>query len=171
MNMIGRAVLVGVATALVAGTAVAEEKTVKGKYQAIEVTRFDIKPGVEKFSPDWLVTMNEETIKQLQETGKFKEVLREGEKPSDANAPTLKLIGTVIEYKPGNRAARYMVGFGAGKTKVKAHVKILDKATNEVLFEDDVDGKVIMGVIGGESIGATRGLAKEVASKTKKKFF
>jgi curli biogenesis system outer membrane secretion channel CsgG len=171
MNMIRQAVFVCLAAGLAAGAVVAEEKSVKGKYQAIEVARFDIKPGVEKFSPDWLVTMNEELIKQLQETAKFKEVLREGEKPSDASTPTLMLVGTVTEYNPGNRAARYMVGFGAGKTKVKAHVKILDKATNEVLFEDDVDGKVIMGVIGGESIGATRGLAKEVASKTKKKFF
>ena len=171
MSMIRRAVLVGLAAALAVGAGFAEEKNVKGKYQVIEVARFDIKPGVEKFSPDWLITINEELIKQLRETAKFKEVLFEAETPSDASAPTLLLVGTVTEYAPGNRAERYMIGFGAGKTKVKAHVKIMDKTTKEVLFEDDVDGKVIMGAVGGESIDATRGLAKEVASKTKKKFF
>lgn len=171
MNRIQQVLIWGLVVVLAAGVAVAGTNITKGKYQAIEVTRFDIQPGVEKFSADWLITMNEEIIKQLQETGKFKQILREGETPADANAPMLKLVGTVTEYKPGSRAARYMVGFGAGKTKVKAHVKFLDKATNEVLFEDNVDGKVIMGIVGGESVGATRGLAKEVASKTKKTFF
>ena len=38
------------------------------------------------------------------------------------------------------------------------------------MFEDDVDGKVIMGIYGGNSVGAARGLAKEVAKKAKKVF-
>ena len=75
------------------------------------------------------------------------------------------------EYKAGNQAARYLVGFGAGKTKVVAHVKFTDTATNQVVFEDNVDGKVVMGLLGGSSPGATRGLAKEVASKAVSRFF
>jgi maltose-binding protein MalE len=46
-----------------------------------------------------------------------------------------------------------------------------DAATGNVLFEKDVEGKVIIGLMGGDSAGATRGLAKEVAKVTKKKFF
>jgi hypothetical protein len=34
-----------------------------------------------------------------------------------------------------------------------------------------VDGKVIMGVMGGKSEGANTGLAKEVAKVTKQRFF
>jgi len=142
----------------------------KNKFQNIEVVRFTVKQGVD-FPADWLITMTEEMVNQLKETAKFKEILREGEKPTDANAAALKLEGVVIEYKAGSRAKRYLVGFGAGKTVVKAHIKLMDRASGEVLFEDDVDGKVIMGLIGGESTGATRGLAKEIASKTKKEFF
>ena len=159
---------------LLAPVASADKKKVdakyKDKYQNIEVTRFDVKEGVD-FPADWMLTMTEEIVKQLQETKKLKQVLRESETPTDPAAPTLKLTGTVTQYDKGSRAARYMIGFGAGKTKVVAHIKIADKATGEVLFEDDVDGKVIIGVIGGESVGATRGLAKEVAGKTKKEFF
>jgi len=172
MNKVKLLVLLVLAAALLLATPASDaQKKPKGAYVAIEVTRFDVKEGVEKFTADWLITMTEELVKQLNETRKFKQVLREGETPADASAPALKLVGTVTEYKPGNRAARYMVGFGAGSTKVKAHVKFLDRATAAVLFEDDVDGKVVMGVIGGESVGATRGLAKEVASVTKKQFF
>jgi len=142
----------------------------KNVYQNIEVTRYAIQEGVE-FPADWLLTMVEETVKRLQETKKFGEVLREGETPNAPNAPTLQLGGTVIHYDKGNRAMRYIVGFGAGKTKVVAHIKITDKSTGELIFEDDVDGKVIMGGMGGDSLGATEGLAKEVAKKIKKEFF
>ena len=165
-------VIVGLGVGILAGAASADEpKPAKGSFQNIEVTRFAIKEGVENFSADWLITMTDEMVKQLQETRSFKEVLREGEHPAAADASTLKLAGTVTEFKAGSRAKRYLVGFGAGKTVIKAHVQWVDQANGNVVFEDDVDGKVIIGAIGGESIGATRGLAKEVAKVTKKQFF
>jgi len=147
----------------------AGEKQYKDKYQNIEVMRFVVKEGIE-FPPDYLVTMMEELVTQLKETKKFQEVLREGEKPDNAEAPTLRLTGTVTEYRKGSRAKRYLVGFGAGKTKIVAHIQFSDPAVG-VLYEDDVDGKVVMGGMGGESVGATRGLAKEVAKVTKQQFF
>ena len=164
-------VLIGLVAALALGTPATAQKQVKGKYKAIEVTRFEIQKDVEKFDAAWLLTLTDELVKQLEESKKFQQVLREGEAPTEPGAPTLKLVGAITKFKPGSRAARYMVGFGAGSTVVKAHIKIVDKASGDVQFEDDVDGKVIMGVIGGESVGATRGLAKEVAAKTKKQFF
>lgn len=143
----------------------------KNKYQQIEVTRFEVKEGI-KFPADYLVTMTEELVAQLQAIKKFKQVLREGESLTDPNAPALKLVGTVTEYKPGNRTMRYMIGMGTGKTKIVAHVKFLDYTTGAVLFEKDMDGKVILGgMVKGESIGATRGLAKEVAKVARGKFF
>ena len=142
----------------------------KGHYTAIELVRVDVKEGVE-FPADYLITMTEELATQLTGTKKFTAVLREGEKPAAEGTPTLLLVGTVTHFDKGSRAARYLVGFGAGQTKVAAHIKVLDRATEAVLFEDDVDGKVVMGVAGGDSIGATRGLAKEVAKVVRNRFF
>lgn len=147
-----------------------DAKQHKNKFQTVEVVRFDVQQGVE-FPLDYLITLTEELVDQLKQTGKFKEVLREGETPTLAAVAGLRLVGTVTEFQKGSRAKRYLIGFGAGKTKVVAHVRWIDRQTNEVVFEDDVDGKVIMGFTGGESIGATRGLAKEVAKVTKKTFF
>ena len=59
----------------------------------------------------------------------------------------------------------------SSKTKVVADLKFIDKATGEVLYQGSVDGKVIIGFFIGEPLGATRGLAKEVAKLTKQKFF
>jgi hypothetical protein len=39
------------------------------------------------------------------------------------------------------------------------------------LYQGKVDGNVVIGLFGGESAGATRGLAKEVAKVAKQKFF
>ncbi len=145
-------------------------KEVKGKYQNIEVGSFDIKSGVE-FPPDSLKVMMPEIVDELKKLKKFKQVSSEGETKTETTDATIRLSGTITKYKPGNRTARYLVGFGAGAAKVVAHVKFTDSTTGEVLFEKDVDGKVIMGVFGGDSNGATRGLAKEVAEVAKKKFF
>jgi len=141
----------------------------KNKYQRIEVARFEVKEGVQ-FPENYMTSLMGDLVEQLQEARKFKQVSREGE-GSNAGEPTILLQGVVSEFKPGNRALRYMVGPGVGKTKVVAQVRFLDKATSEVLYEGQVDGKVLIGVLGGDSKGATRGLAKEVAKVTKQKFF
>lgn len=154
----GLALLTSAASSLLAGSDDARSTV----YQVIEVMRFNSGPGVD-FPPDYLATMMEELVAQLTETGKFQQVLRQGETPAQANTPTIRLIGTVTDFNKGSRAMRYVVGFGAGKTKVKAHVKFIDSSTGDVRLEKNVDGAVWIGFIGGESIGATRGLAKEVA--------
>lgn len=158
--------------AICLGPAVAAPvKPDKGHYGVIEVNRFDVEEGVD-FPTDYLLTLTEDLVQQLQETRKFKEVIREGESPVSADLPVLRLVGTVTKFQKGSRAKRYFVGFGAGKTKVVARVQWVDAASSEVVAEDDVDGKVILGgLVKGESIGATRGLAKEVAKKTRKLFF
>lgn len=143
---------------------------IKNKYQNVEIVRFENKDGVTlpAESRDVIMTQIVEELKQLK---KFKQVSNVGETiPQDAG-PTVRLNGTITQYKPGSRAKRYLVGFGAGATKVVAHVTFTDAATGNLLFEKDVDGTVWIGVFGGDSSGATRGLAKEVGKVTKKTLF
>jgi len=104
-----------------------------------------------------------------QQTKTFRHV-RVSDQPSASEQRLLQLAGTITEFDKGNRAARYFVGFGAGRSKIQARVRFTDGATGAVVFEDDVDGKVVMGTFGGDSKGATRGLAKEVAKVTKRRF-
>lgn len=171
MNKMSKLAILSVISVLIlSGSGLCQVKE-KNKYKSIEVTRFEIKEGVE-FPPDYLVTMTDELLKHLAEMKKFNQVFREGESPSEGSTPSLRLVGTVTKFQAGSRAKRMIIGFGAGKTTIVAHVKFVDRETNAVLFEKDVDGKVILGgAIKSESIGATSGLAKEVASVTKKAFF
>ncbi|MGB7923051.1 MAG: DUF4410 domain-containing protein [Pyrinomonadaceae bacterium] len=162
------------ALALVAfpATAAAQKKDdgLKNQYQNIEIAAFDVKEGID-FPADYMSGMMNEIVSELQGLKKFKQVTRTGETLADPSAPTLQLSGTVTKYKAGSRAKRYFVGFGAGKTKVVAHVKFIDKATGNVVFERDVDGKVAIGLFGGESKTSLRDVGKEIAEVTKKRFF
>lgn len=150
--------------------------TDKNKYQKIEVVKFDIKESVEKFTDESLNVMMAEIVNELKKLNKFKEVAMErantenGQTEATAEETTLRLVGTVTEFKEGNRAARYLIGFGAGRAKVKARIKILDSA-GTVLLERDVDGNVVMGAFGGSGSAVTRGLAKEIGKVVNRRFF
>lgn len=156
-----------------APAAAAADIAEKGKYQNAEVAPFTAQQDVQ-ISPDELKALTGTVVRQLQGIKKFKQVTLEGEAPAagaDASAPTLKVTGTVVKFKAGSRAKRYFVGFGAGKTKVIATVRFIDRETGNVLHEFTADGDVHMGIFGGSSGGAKSELADQVAKTAKKKFF
>jgi hypothetical protein len=142
------------------------QTTVKHKYRAMQVDRFDIKEGVQ-FPVDYLLTLQEEILKQLQESKLFQEVLRPGENPTDSTAEVLRLTGTINHFKPGSRAKRYVVGFGAGSTEIYAHLVYVDRATGRTVLTQEVRGQMAGGFIGGESLKVTRDLAKKVVNTVK----
>jgi hypothetical protein len=159
--------------------------------QSIEVERFDVKEGIDfpassvdvimteivdeltklkKFRQVRATTVLASPAKPAAETGTTTSAPETDPTPEKANAGLL-LTGTITKYKPGNRAMRYFVGFGAGTTRIVASIKLVEKATGKVILEQDVDGKVIIGLFGGDSSGAARGLASGVARVTKKAVF
>ena len=145
-------------------------ENLKDKYQNIEIVSFDIKEDAKLPAESRDVIMSQ-VVEELKQLKKFKQVSNTGETISQDAGPTVRLSGVITKYKPGSRAKRYLIGFGAGSTKVVAHITLTDATNGTTLFEKDVDGTVWIGVFGGDSSGATRGLAKEVAKVTKKALF
>lgn len=144
--------------------------TEKKVYKNVEVETFTIKEGVE-FESAQLENLMASVVFALKNTEKFENVKLSSQKSENvSNAPTLKIVGEVTNYDKGNRAARYLIGFGAGATKVNANVKFIDAATGNVLLEKQVDGVVWIGMFGGDSNGAKSGLAKEISNLAKKNF-
>jgi hypothetical protein len=147
-----------------------QNSVLKNRYQNIEVTPFGVKQGIE-YPDDYMRRMMAEIFKDLRAIKKFKHVFAEGETQQDGSASTIQLVGTVVKYKRGNRAKRFIALGLAGETKVVAHVKFIDEATGELLVEGDVDGVVYDGILGGNSKGAPSGVGKDVAKIAKKVFF
>ncbi len=105
-------------------------------------------------------------IREVRRVSKSVEIVREGE-PLPENRPILRISGAVIEFKPGSRAKRYLIGFGAGSTVVKAQVKFIDAASNRLIMDRAVSGITWMGIAGGSSDSAGDRLGKKVAGLAK----
>lgn len=162
--------------------------------QSIEVVKFDLKEGVE-FPAAKIDVMMTEIVDELLKTKKFSRINLNNPSPEataakpdpeaekekaadevseakkDEERSDLVLTGTITDYKPGNRAARWAAGiFGAGRSRVAAMIKLTDRETGKVLVEREVDGNVMIGVFGGNSNETTRGLAIEVAKVLKRPY-
>ena len=59
-----------------------------------------------------------------------------------------ELAGQVVEYRPGNRALRYFIGFGAGKGRFGSNWRVVDGSGEEV-GSCRIDGSIVMGGFGG----------------------
>lgn len=85
--------------------------------------------------PNLVNLLSEEFVKQMQSKKLFDRVVRNGE----AGPQTLILEGRFTKIDAGNRALKFFVGFGAGKSTLTMEGKLTDGATGEALavFEND----------------------------------
>jgi Domain of unknown function (DUF4410) len=134
-------------------------------YLAVEIDRFVVENGV-NFPIDYQVALVEDIIREMKRAFKSVEVLREGEPLPDGKM-VLRITGNVIKYKPGSRAKRHLIGFGAGSTVVKAQVKFVDAKSGQVLLDREAQGLTWIGFLGGSSEGASGGLAKKIVGFAK----
>ena len=139
--------------------------SVKDKFGAVQVERFEVESGV-NFPADYLLTLQEEVIKQVQESKLFDEVLRPGEKPAKEDTTVLRMTGKITKFKAGSRAERYITMFG-GSTEIFAHLVYLDGASGKQVVTDDVHGIMAGGFMGGESLNVTRDFARRVVTSAK----
>ena len=138
------------------------------RHAILKVEQFEV-PGDVKLPDDFRAALSRNLVSRLQESGKFGMVVDGDSQSGPAGVPEVRLTGSITKFKKGSQAERYFLGPGFGKTILKAHVQFIETATGKVLLEKDVDGKVIIGLFGGDSKGATNGLAKEVAKIAKKR--
>lgn len=167
-----------VATFLLALCASGQTQAASGPYGVVEIEKFSVAQGVEFPETDLNELMNY-LVLHFNDSRRFDKVFLASDTASrEAPARRVKITGQVTKYSKGSRAARYLVGFGAGRTKLVADVKVSDAETGQLLFEKNVDGHVYGGFFGGKTDEAKGELASEIiktmtkmgyASKTRKK--
>jgi hypothetical protein len=131
-------------------------------YGVVEIDKFNVAEGVEFPETDLSELMNY-LVLHFNDSRRFDQVFLTSDAASKT-APTrrVKITGQVTKYSKGSRAARYLVGFGAGRTKLVANVKVTDAETGKLLFEKNVDGHVYGGFFGGKTDEAKGELASEI---------
>ena len=73
----------------------------------------------------------------------------------------LQIGGRIGEYDPGDRTARWLLGFGAGEGKITAQVVFTDGSGNYIC-RGTATGKVQWGTVGGSMDSAADELAEAI---------
>ena len=152
------------------GALAQQPATAKKSYPTVEVTNFAIRQGVE-YPADKIDGLTKSIVDTLQSSKRFDQVSVATDAAATAktaDGQKLKITGEIIKYVKGSQAARYLVGFGAGKTKIIVDVKFVDAVTGEVVHQQTVDGEVTWGLFGGSSESAKSGVADEIIRVMKK---
>jgi hypothetical protein len=134
-------------------------------YSVLIVEKFKVEPAAVKagFLEAQVPLMQAEIISQLVRKGIFDEVVdgsslpptQPGAQPPPENGKAkLLLSGTVTEFEPGSQAERYLVGFGAGATKLKMHFAFQDAASGKDILFTDHQHKFWIGAFGGSNNAA-----------------
>ena len=114
---------------------------------------------------DFQMAVYEHLIKELQKSGKFKNVYRDGDQGA-ANTPELITLRTnVTGFKHGSEEKRQVTTV-SGSTSITIHCSFVDKSGN-VKLERDITGKVRF--LGG-NLRATYDFAKKVAQVVEQSF-
>ena len=142
-------------------------------YKTLEIANFLGKSDKdEEVPPDHLYAFLRDLAIGLDKKTKFEKFItnytrgpseRWAESDTGGKEPRLILSGVITRYQRGSRTKRYVVGFGAGKTRAYSLFRLVDKRTNEVLFERMENGSVSMGIFGGGSAGAMKELGEDIA--------
>ena len=138
-------------------------------YLTVEIEQFTVRDGVE-FPADDVEKLTRSLVENFNRSKRFEKVFLSGD-PASAEAPArrLKISGEIVKYDKGSQAARYLIGLGAGKTKLIADVKFVDVETGDVVLQETVDGVVSAGLFGGSKGGAKDNLSSDlIKSMTKK---
>jgi hypothetical protein len=135
-------------------------------YKRLVIESFDVPDGA-NFPADFAIALRDNLVHQLEKTKRFESVTFVDKGQPVPNDADLVLTGNIVKFDLGNRAARYILP-GSGMTKIKAEVTFSDPQKSQPLLQREVSGKVVIGAFGGDSKGATNGLAKDVAKAARK---
>lgn len=131
-------------------------------YMTVEIEKFVVGPGVE-FSDGDINQLMAHLVINMNRSKRFETVFLSTDSASQtAGTRRAKVTGTITKYAKGNRAARYLIGFGAGRTKLVADVKVVDAETGALLFQKNVDGHVYGGLFGGSTSAAKDNMSSEI---------
>ena len=106
-------------------------------------------------------------MQKLEESGRFEEIVGEGEVVDPEGADrAFVLQGTLLEYGKGSVAKTVLIGFGAGRRSLRAHIIVRRRSDNEVVYDKEL--KVRASKKQDEKKLATS-LAKKIAKEIKKR--
>jgi hypothetical protein len=118
-----------------------------------------------KIPAEFQMALYEHAIEEIQKTGKFQHVYRDGDKAAADTPDLITLRGNVTGFKQGSECKRQVTTV-AGATSITIHCQFVDKS-GKVVLERDITGKVRF--MGG-NLRATYDFAKKGAKVVQENF-
>ena len=164
--------LIALTTALFGTTSVAQETgttapvvaTVPtGPIDCVEVEKYKVSEEKQDSQTDRAATIPARNIELIQ-AGVLKHLpnkakgvtVVDAEKGSCPNPQTAAILkGDILDFRKGNMALRYFIGFGAGAQKVRVRLTVVSKATGAVIGQNEAADTKWGGAFGGTN---TKGL-------------
>jgi len=153
-----------------------EPKTAKVAYSALEIARFDVNredysskeaERAGKISDEFLDGIQRALLGEMTRSSLFPAVRKPAES-AEAGSPVLILGGRIVDFKPGNRAARYFAGFGAGQQKIEVECVLKNKTTGEVVAKEMITDRKVAGWAGGSEEKGVEDFAEKVLAFLKR---
>jgi hypothetical protein len=105
-----------------------------------------------KLAAEMPAYLQAELVRRLRESGLFARVINASETDyTQGSEKALVLDGEITRLAPGSRALRYLVGFGAGRSKAQSEIRFLDAQTGRVLMVTADRSVAAYGIFGGDS--------------------
>ena len=158
-----------------AGPAVPLDRATLASFECVEVRRFETTSG-------GFIASKEEARAATIPAGRLLDIQRSvaGQVPEKARglrstlvgegwpacpdpARALVLGGRLVDYKAGNQALRYFVGFGAGAQKFAVDVWLARKSDGSLVAREEVVDRKVGGWIGGQDEKGLEDFAEKVA--------
>lgn len=148
-----------------ASGAPAAKKESAAKFRASAIQILETQSKDVNLPAQFAMALYENLIEQVQKTGKFQHVYRDGDSGAKNVSDLVTLSSTVWGFKEGSARARQVTTV-AGATSIKVHIRIANPQ-GETLVDRDVEGKVRFF---GENLRATYNFAKAVAGAIQESF-
>lgn len=122
---------------------------------------------IEEIPESQLMKLQEVILSDIKGTHLFTDVrvLKPGEKPVLKDGEEAWIFGgQFLDYKKGSQAARYFIGFGAGKQKVEVLATVRDARNGVQVHEERIVDRKVGGFFGGDGDKGLKDFAERITA-------
>jgi hypothetical protein len=130
-------------------------------FKNIEVAKVEVGITESELDPETPLELRRAIIEEIQKTEVFSQVTFE----LDSSESTIQIQPRIVEFDKGSQAARYLIGFGAGKAHLDVECTFINKEMQTVIAEGTFKTEVGGGWFGGSADpkSMSEDVAKEIA--------
>ena len=167
-------VMIGIVCILISGKAWGSWEDTLKTYSCIEIEKFQVdredystkdRERAAAIPDETLSSLQHKIVGELSRQSVLPKITKANENP--CTGKSLAFGGKIVDYKKGNRAARILIGFGAGKQKFEVESYLKDKQSGESLATKKIIDRKVGGLAGGDEAKGEYDFAEKVAQFVK----